>query len=271
MYKSIIILSSIALSFTVGCSTKSETILSEKEVVILCAEAKPMETVVASYCPNGMAEIEGDFCPSTDIDSACTKLDMTIHNANGYVKCDEFRQVKCLSDKRVHMHFCMDTYEWPNKKGAIPAVMVSWDDMAKNCQTEDKRLCRDVEWTFACEGEDILPYPYGLKRDSTACNIDHDQRPGFDPSKDLMTPAVVAWLDQRVPSGSMEKCVSPFGIHDMTGNVDESVINSPSKPFKSAEMGGHWVRGARNRCRPRTIVHEESFKFYEIGGRCCAK
>lgn len=159
--------------------------------------------------------------------------------------------------------------------------MVSWNDMKVNCESEGKRLCLDHEWTLSCEGPEMLPYPYGYKRDANACNIDHPQRPGFDASKARMTPEVVAWLDQRVPSGSMPACVSPYGVHDMTGNVDESIVNSehgqpmdPTHPggkkqFWSGEMGGHWVIGARNRCRPKTTVHDESTVFYEIGGRCC--
>ena len=83
-----------------------------------------------------------------------------------------------------------------------------------------------------------------------------------------MTPKIVAWLDQRVSSGSMP-CISPYGVYDMTGNVDEWVINSSGHPYKSGLMGGHWVRGARNRCRPETVAHAESTVFYEIGGRCC--
>jgi hypothetical protein len=30
-----------------------------------------------------------------------------------------------------------------------------------------KRLYREAEWNFACEGEAMLPYPTGLERDHT--------------------------------------------------------------------------------------------------------
>lgn len=230
-------------------------------------QSKIIEISAKSNCPDDMAEIDGDFCH--DVIQNCLKLDKSIHNVNGYIKCDLFDKTQCLSKERVHMHFCMDRYEWPNQKGVKPTVMVSWNDMKKNCESVGKRLCQDHEWSLACEGPEILPYPYGYKRDDMACNIDHTQKPNFDASKSEMTKEIVSYLDQRVPSGSMDRCVSYYGVYDMTGNVDESVVNSAGKPFKSAEMGGHWVAGARNKCRPETIVHNENFKYYEIGGRCC--
>ena len=30
---------------------------------------------------------------------------------------------KCLSKERRHMRFCIDRYEWPNKKGELPALL----------------------------------------------------------------------------------------------------------------------------------------------------
>ena len=236
--------------------------------------------VLHNPCPVGMQHIVGNFCPN--VEQNCKRIDKSIHNANGYVKCDEFYPSKCLSKNRVHMDYCMDTYEYPNVEGQLPTVMVSWNDMKKNCEDEGKRLCVDKEWTFACEGEEMLPYPYGLTRDATACNIDHPQKPGFDASKAVMTPQLVAYLNQSVPSGSMERCVSPFGVKDMTGNCDENVVNSNhgapmdprypngKKQYWSAEMGGHWVLGARNRCRPKTTIHDEGMRYYIFSGRCCS-
>ena len=218
-------------------------------------------------CPENMVEIEGDYCPS--VEQECLNVDKTIRNVNGFVRCLSFAPTKCLSEKKTHMHFCIDTYEASDKPGDIPPIMVSWVTAKSKCEADNKRLCIDNEWTLACEGPDILPYPYGYDRDSTACNIDHPQRAGFDASKSKMDEKTVAWLDQRVPSGYMDKCVSPYGVHDMTGNVDETVVNSSGRPYKSGLKGGHWVIGARNRCRPITLAHNEYFSNYESSYRCC--
>ncbi len=225
--------------------------------------------VVSSLCPEDMVEVKGRYCPQ--VEQICLEWDEKVVNVNGKVRCLRFSPTQCLSKQKKFMNFCIDRFEYPNKLGAIPEVMVTWNEMANKCSTEGKRLCRDVEWEFACEGEESLPYPYGLNREPETCNIDKVWRM-FDGNK-LMNPstrqAEVDRLSQRVPSGSQPGCVSPFGVYDMTGNVDESVINSSGNPYKSGEKGGHWATGARNRCRPMTTVHNESFSFYEIGGRCC--
>jgi formylglycine-generating enzyme required for sulfatase activity len=216
-----------------------------------------------------MVEVKGKFCPA--VVQNCINLDMTVHNVNGYVRCLEFAKSVCQSpeNQKVDMHFCIDKYEYPNQKGVKPQVMLTWNDMKKNCQDQGKRLCIDHEWSMACEGPEMLPYPYGYKRDTNACNIDHAQRPWFNALTSAMTPDVVDRLNQSVPSGSMPGCVSPYGVYDMTGNVDEFVVNSSGHPYKSALMGGHWIKGARNRCRPETLAHNEVSAYYEFGGRCC--
>jgi formylglycine-generating enzyme required for sulfatase activity len=157
-------------------------------------------------------------------------------------------------------------------------VMVTWYEARRLCEVQGKRLCGDDEWTLACEGPQRLPYPYGWARDPTVCNIDHLW---IAPNDDLLAnraaPAaeIQAELDrlsQRVPSGSMPKCKSPYGVMDMTGNVDEWAVNVTldGKPFHSLFKGGHWVSGARNRCRPVTVSHDETTAYYAEGFRCCA-
>jgi sulfatase-modifying factor enzyme 1 len=236
--------------------------------------------VANSACPADMKLVQGSYCPS--IVQECINLDTKVHNANGYVRCLEFAQAKCLTpdEKRIPMKFCIDTYEWPNNKGEKPAKMVSWFDMKRNCESVGKRLCEDREWTLACEGPEILAYPYGNKRAASRCNIDKPQMPWFDAGKMPMTMELAEKLDQSVPSGSMS-CVSPYGVEDLTGNEDEWVINTEAGaslehyPWKSGLVGGAWVLGHRNRCNTRrpmgaeTNAHGPTTVFYELGGRCC--
>jgi len=115
------------------------------------------------------------------------------------------------------------------------------------------------------------PFPYGdgYHRDSHACNIDNPidvdvfaaRNPGSPTSR--LLDALLA------PSGSRDRCVSPFGVHDMVGNIDEFVVNETGQPHRSALAGGH-VFGVRNACRPLTLKHDESFAWYETGARCCS-
>ncbi|HEX7666646.1 MAG TPA: SUMF1/EgtB/PvdO family nonheme iron enzyme, partial [Polyangiaceae bacterium] len=216
-------------------------------------------------CPAGMVDVEGDYCPWV------TQTCLRWLDPETKMRCAEFAPTSECLTKTVRKHFCMDKYEYPNRAGADPVVMKTWYEARTTCASEGKRLCNESEWTLACEGEERLPYPYGYARSSEACNIDKPH-PDVD-EKALANPktrqAEADRLWQGEPSGSREACVSPFGVHDMTGNVDEWVVNESGKPYKSALKGGYWGP-VKTRCRPSTVAHNEDFSFYQIGFRCCS-
>jgi sulfatase modifying factor 1 len=218
-------------------------------------------------CPEGMVEVEGDYCPA--LEQKCLRWvdpETTVPR-----RCAEFAPTGTCQGKTVKKHFCIDRFEYPNKSGEKPVIMKTWYEAADACKAQGKRLCGDSEWTLACEGQERLPYPYGYNRNSEACNID---KPHPDVNeKALANPATreaeVARLWQGENSGSRESCVSPYGVYDMTGNVDEWVINESGMPYKSGLKGGYWGP-VRDRCRPMTTAHYEQFSFYQIGFRCCS-
>jgi len=237
------------------------------------ARPTPEAVPTATNCPMGMVEVEGDYCPY--VEQRCVRwLDPATK-----LQCAEFARAatasKC-SMKTEHKHFCVDRYEWPNYAGATPVAMASWYDAKAACEGAGKRLCSDTEWTLSCEGQDRKPYPYGdgYARDDQACNIDKpyilpDAVRIFDPKTSALE---LARLDQREPSGTRNSCVSPYGVHDMVGNVDEWVVNvsQAGKPFQSGLKGGYWGP-VRTRCRPMTTAHNETFRYYQIGFRCCGE
>jgi formylglycine-generating enzyme required for sulfatase activity len=118
----------------------------------------------------------------------------------------------------------------------------------------------------------MQPYPYGdgYHRNTQACNIDNSTPTGVDVFKaknpnDETSRALEAMLDL---SGTRKSCVSPFGVYDMVGNVDEWVVNESGRPYDSGLVGGH-IFGVRNACRPMTTAHGPTFSWYETGSRCC--
>lgn len=246
-------------------------------------------------CPAGMLPVTGTYCGA--VEHRCLEgrtVSMTavtpggmrtvsasqpVHCPNGCATpyfCDKFVKGHAVcKGKETPKQFCVDDYEYPNKVGETPMVMVTWIDADKLCKAQGKRLCGDDEWTLACEGQERRPYSYGWERDASKCNIDKTWRAPntvalFSRNKDVAA-AELAKLDQRVPIGSTPDCVSPYGIHDMNGNVDEWTRNVThgGRPYVSLFKGGHWA-GARNRCRPDTDAHGPDFAFYAEGFRCCA-
>ncbi len=243
--------------------------------------AKAVEPEPTSPCQPGMLEVKGLYC--LDVMHRCVKGGRThtqeeTDEPEPYY-CDVYQSgfAQCL-DKELPKHFCIDQYEYPNQLGTIPMVMVTWYEARRLCEAQKKRLCGDDEWTLACEGPERLPYPYGWARDRTACNIDrlwvqpNDAILGSRTASPSLIQAEVDRLSKRVPAGSMPRCKSPYGVMDMAGNVDEWTVNITldGKPYASAFKGGHWISGARNRCRGVTVSHDEATYYYSEGFRCCA-
>jgi len=235
--------------------------------------AAPTAVATDEPCSPDMVSVEGDYCPSAPqnclrwLDPA-TKL-----------QCAEFEHAPSAGGcgmSAQHKRFCIDRYEWPNIAGAMPRYMASWNEAKASCESTGKRLCSDTEWTLACEGPDRQPYPYGdgYVRDDHACNID---KPYIWPHPEKIFDTKhqdeeLTRLDQREASGSRLACVSPYGVRDMVGNVDEWVVNESQfgKPYRSGLKGGYWGP-VRTRCRPMTTAHEENFRYYLIGFRCCGE
>ncbi|MFT3773373.1 MAG: SUMF1/EgtB/PvdO family nonheme iron enzyme [Minicystis sp.] len=221
-------------------------------------------------CPEGMALVDTMYCPSVQL--RCLKSEY--NKPNHITICHKFAPGQRCVGKPRRQRFCIDRYEYPNREGAHPPVMVSWYDGASACAAEGKRLCWQSEWESACEGPEKLPFPYGLSRDPSQCNIDNPYvKPDLDraySSRPDVAGAELLRLDQSVASGAKPGCTSGFGVHDLTGNVDEWV-NSEENKGKSkwaGLKGGAWGH-VRNACRPMTTSHPPEFTYYFISFRCC--
>jgi sulfatase modifying factor 1 len=232
----------------------------------------------ASPCPDDMVRVTTTFCP--DVERRC--IDMEHDEKNHLPICHAFaHEQTCRTGARA-MDYCIDRYEYPNQKGAHPVWMLNWYQAQATCESRGKRLCWASEWTAACEGPEHTPFPYGWERDHDACNVDNfyidPRKPGpgaqfFFYSKDAdVRSRELARLDQSVPSGSMERCRSGFGVYDLPGNFDEWVVSDQPPREKSrwsGLKGGAWGH-VRSQCRPMTFSHEPEFNYYFVGFRCCS-
>jgi hypothetical protein len=243
-------------------------------------------------CPDDMVLVAGNYCPN--VQQNCIEHHNEFNNDQKKKKkaeergegkrattvserCLKYEEPSvCLSKERVPMRYCMDRYEWPNKKGELPSLLVSWGDAKKLCEEKGKRLCMEAEFNFACEGEAMLPYTYGYTRDATACNIDKEYRKREKSLKKyercMQKPeckAELERLDQRLPTGSLPRCVSPFGVYDLNGNINEWVERPKQKYPNRSGLKGGWWGPVRGRCRPTVGFHKEDDYGYEEGFRCC--
>jgi len=235
-------------------------------LAVACAVLPVLPRSSSSRKPIETVRVAGDYCPQ--VEQRCLRWLPNTDEVTGdeLLRCAEFAPSVCKATTR-HMTFFIDRYEYPGRAGQLPVVDVSWEQAESLCGRAGKRLCTEDEWTLACEGNQLWPYPYGYVRDSQACNIDAPLRA---PAAGGVTRAGPHWrspLDQREPSGQRPRCVSPFGVFDMTGNVDEWVDGRASG-HPSSSMGGYWGP-VRDRCRVVTRAHGAKFTFYQTGFRCC--
>lgn len=274
-----IVLSLILLA----CSNKK---VENTEVQSAAGSSKTLaagaSVAVSTPCPADMVEIDGDYCPNEE--QVC--LYNTDNEGNRLPgpgdagkACGEYQKpTRCLSGK-VRMHYCIDKFEWPNKEGQRPQDWMSFFDAKKAVESVGKRLCTHKEWTLAAEGPDMHPLPYGdgYHRDKSKCNFDN-KNPGIDvfQSKHPNDEASQKLRALLVASGSMD-CVSDFGVHDLSGNIDEWVVNESSQDLcinktsgncRTGLMGGH-IWHVRNASRPMTTAHGAGFSWYETGVRAC--
>ena len=206
-----------------------------------------------------MILVEGEHC--AEVEHTCLKwLDPPPYQN---LRCGEYaKPARCKSASTTHRKFLIDREEFsdtPNDPSSLPTVNKTWGEAKSLCEARGARLCKAEEWELACEGPDMNPYPFGWKRDSTVCNFDRTDLGG---ANEKLT-------DHRAPLSGFPGCTSAFGVHDMTGNVDEWVEREgASVGHRGGLRGGWWLPG-RNRCRPATNEHDEAYQGKQVGFRCC--
>lgn len=210
-------------------------------------------------CPADMVLVEGDYC--TDVRQDCTRWldDETLP----FARCAEYASPSRCVGKRVPMRYCIDRREYTAPGQALPLNYASFEIASETCESLGKRVCTEGEWNFACEGEEMRPYPYGFKREPL-CNQDRSDLFENNPRMQVLR-------DLRESADARPECASPFGVENMAGNMDEPVLRPEAKnnpPFRNALKGGWWMP-ARNRCRPATTAHDDFYKGIQVGVRCC--
>lgn len=149
-------------------------------------------------------------------------------------------------------------------RGDHPVVQVSVQDAAAFCAHYDLRLPTDAEWELAASGPDNRRYPWGDReprhRPPLLANFGTVACCAADSSDGYRTTA---------PVGSFPAGASPYGLHDMAGNVWEWTASEfPGSPGTAALRGGGWgnnpfcLRTAYRHANDRNVGRDH------IGFRC---
>jgi hypothetical protein len=216
----------------------------------------------ANGCPDGMLLVEGDYCPH--VEQRCLRWLDPPGRFHEY-RCAEYAKPARCAGARVHKRYCIDRRERSEADTGLPLNVQSWTDAKVACERTGARVCEESEWTFACEGEELRPYPYGWSRAADKCNADH-----FD----LLAPSVGGrprrLRDERSPAGAHPECTSAFGLLDMAGNVAEWVSVDGYAPGSVVVQKGNWWQPGKHACRDAQYGHDRHYRGAETGFRCCA-
>ncbi len=204
------------------------------------AAAREKALAAAAVAPVTKAGAEG--CPDGSRPVAAGPFKMGTAPGDPMMGFDE----KALSVVEV-AGFCIDLFEYPNRKGVAPTVNVGFADAKRMCEAQGKRLCSEAEWEKACKGPGGAKWPYGNGFDANTCNTEDD----------------IGDARSLAPSGRFARCRSGYGVADLSGNVAEWTAERTIK-------GGSFASGDYAvRCSARK--NGAAFaKSSEVGFRCCA-
>jgi iron(II)-dependent oxidoreductase len=181
------------------------------------------ERLAAMDAPGGMVSVPpGWFLMGSDqkVDPAAGPQELPQHR----VYVDGFQIDKYEVSNVDYLRFVLATgADWPKfwrerpfpeKMALHPAMSVSWIDADAYCRWTGKRLPTEAEWEKAARGEDGRLFPWGNEPAGwIKSNIAHPgSKRGF----------------KYPPLANVyryERGVSPYGVHQMAGNVSEWVAD----------------------------------------------
>lgn len=178
---------------------------------------------------------------------------LRVTDADGGVGLDTGKVVVCPEGMVTveSGRFCIDEYEWPNRRGSVPKVNVTWYEAKETCEKAGKRLCTAGEWKQACTNDNKkYSFPYGKNFEAGKCNT-------------LGNPKQTNELSA---SGSFPDCAGSLSVFDMSGNAAEWTASGG----ESADVyGGFYQSGEKEGSCSSRLGLAKDRKYFYTGFRCC--
>ena len=169
-----------------------------------------------------------------------------------------------------------EDHRYPAGEEDLPVTHVLKRDAQAFCRWAGRRLPTGSEWEKAARGTDGRIFPWGNEFREGLANI--NRRSGDTNGLSCRLPNPSSPSKGKLPGGSFPHSISPYGCHDMAGNVWEWVSDVWLDPaplgFKTSGEPRGILRGGASSYSPRQgRVSYQGFEglettCHDVGFRC---
>lgn len=265
-----------------GCAGGTETVpTSPSETpemdatlpdVITDAQGVEMRLVPAGPFEMGSMDGDGDERPVHSVVLDAYYIDTYEVTVAAYRRCVEAGE--CQPPGRLRS-YSRESYFANPAFDDFPVVYIDWNMAQTFCEWRGARLPTEAEWEKAARGIDGRTYPWGEGIDCTRANYYRQEGTDFS-----------ACVGDTTSVGSFDDGSSPYGVHDLTGNVWEWTADwyaeryytvSPERDPAGPEAGrgkvvrgGTWFFSDYSSRAANRYWFDPAVAYDNIGFRCAA-